>query len=132
MRDAYPGGGGRMARALRASGLPRLWAARYPALAGPLAGARAAAHVSGSLERLPRPYRVGAEVALRVAGLVPARGSAPTTVYNRLTRLPGFGRFLAVTDALALYGALDGAPDGALGGAPDGAPNSALDGDPDT
>ncbi|WP_238783574.1 hypothetical protein [Streptomyces monomycini] len=121
-----------MARALRASGLPHLWAARYPALAGPLAGARAAAHVSGSLERLPRPYRVGAEVALRVAGLVPVPSSGPTAAYDRLARLPGFGRFLAVTDALALYGALDGARDGAPDGARDGAPNSALDGDPDT
>lgn len=119
MSSARARHGSRMARALCASGLPRLWAARYPALAGPLASARAAAHVSGSLERLPRPYRVGAEVALRVAGLVPARSSAPAAGYDRLARLPGFGRFLAVTDALALYGALDGAPDSAGDGEPD-------------
>ncbi|MGW7554466.1 hypothetical protein [Streptomyces rimosus] len=99
--------GGRMARALRASGLPALWADRYPALADPLAGARAAAHVSGSLGRLPVAYRVGAEVALRTSGLVLAMCSATHTAYDRL---PGFGRLLAVTDSLALYGGLDGEP----------------------
>ncbi|KWT58065.1 hypothetical protein ADL21_31335 [Streptomyces albus subsp. albus] len=101
--------GGRMARALRASGLPALWADRYPALADPLVGARAAAHVSGSLGRLPVAYRIAAEVALRAAGL--AIRPLPATKRDRLARLPGFGRLLAVTDSLALYGGLDGEPD---------------------
>ncbi|WP_030679099.1 hypothetical protein [Streptomyces rimosus] len=98
--------GGRMARALRASGLPALWAARYPALAEPLVSARAAAHVSGSLRRLPVVYRVGAEVALRAVGV-----AGRTVPASRCVRLPGFARLLAVTDSLALYGGLDGEPD---------------------
>ncbi|KAA6214955.1 hypothetical protein CP973_38765 [Streptomyces albofaciens JCM 4342] len=108
MSGAHLVDGGRMARALRASGLPALWAARYPALADPLAGARAAAHVSGSLGRLPVLYRVGAEVALRAAGLVTR--PVPAAKCDRLARVPGFGRLLAVTDSLALYGGLDGEP----------------------
>ncbi|MEV5593907.1 hypothetical protein [Streptomyces sp. NPDC052496] len=100
-----------MARALRASGLPRLWAARYPALAEPLVRARAAAHVSGSLARMPAPYRCAAEVALRAGRLALAGCPVPATGYDRLARLPGFGRLLAVTDSLALYGGLDGEPD---------------------
>ncbi|MFH8345120.1 hypothetical protein [Streptomyces sp. NPDC018045] len=100
-----------MARALRASRLPGLWAARHPALAEPLAGARAAEHVSGSLERLPALYRIGAEAALRLSGAVSAGRAVSPAGYDRLARLPGFGRFLAVIDALALYGGLDGEPD---------------------
>ncbi|GCD36118.1 hypothetical protein OEIGOIKO_03873 [Streptomyces chrestomyceticus JCM 4735] len=117
MSGAHAEKGSRMARALRASGLPRRWAARYPALAGPRASARAAAHVSGTLERLPRSYRFGAEIALRIAGLAlrgagpaPAGSSAPAG-HDRLARIPGFGRFLDLVDALALYGALDGERD---------------------
>ncbi|MFD7663158.1 hypothetical protein [Streptomyces sp. NPDC059788] len=112
---AHADDGGRMARALRASGLPALWADRYPALAEPPARARAAAHVVGALKRLPVSYRFGFEVGLRGVGLglrvAAARRLAPAAGYDRLARLPGFGRLLTVVDALALYGGLDGEPD---------------------
>ncbi|MEU2794071.1 hypothetical protein [Streptomyces sp. NPDC007100] len=106
---------GRVGRALRASGLPALWAARYPALADPQVGARAGEHVSGSLGALPGTYRLAAIVGLRVAGLalrVTAAGRPGSAAgYDRLARLPFAARLLAVTDSLALYGGLDGGPD---------------------
>ncbi|MFH9420079.1 hypothetical protein [Streptomyces sp. NPDC017529] len=105
----------RVGRALRASGLPALWAARYPALADARAGARASEHVCGSLGALPGAYRLAAIVALRVIGLAlrvtAPRRSGPAAGYDRLARLPFAARFLAVTDSLALYGGLDGEPD---------------------
>ncbi|OKH99726.1 hypothetical protein A6A06_21835 [Streptomyces sp. CB02923] len=112
MNGPQTDGGGAAGRALRASGLPALWAARYPALAGPKAQARAAAHVCGSLEALPGPYRLGAIAVLRTAGLAlritAARRSRPAAGCDRLLRVPGFSRILTITDSLALYGGLDG------------------------
>ncbi|MBZ4016231.1 hypothetical protein [Streptomyces purpurogeneiscleroticus] len=113
-------------RALSASGLPAVWAARHPVLRDRAVRERATAHVAGSLRVQPRPYRIAAGLALRLLPLAfllvtgrwvtvagpeaLARGSV------RLARLPGCALLLRSAEALALYGGLDGGPDRLVAG----------------
>ncbi|MEV0600275.1 hypothetical protein AB0I82_13385 [Streptomyces sp. NPDC050315] len=122
MRAAAP-----LERALSASGLPAVWAARHPVLREAAALERAAAHVTGSLRAQPRPYRIAAGLALRLLPLafvlvtgrwVPLAGpEALVRGSERLARLPGCGLLLRSAEALALYGGLDGGPDRLVAGA---------------
>ncbi|GCD92772.1 hypothetical protein [Embleya hyalina] len=108
----------RTTRALRASGLARVWAVRYPPLREPEAAALAGGHVAGSLAALAPPYRAAFGVLLR---LVPAafrlvtgrrlEVASPEVLAagaGRLERLPVLGTVVRTTGTLACYGALDG------------------------
>lgn len=108
----------RTSRALRASGLARVWAVRYPPLREPKAAALADEHVAGSLAALAPPYRAVFGVLLRlvpsVFRLVTGRRldlASPDVLSAgaaRLERLPVLGTVMRTTGALACYGALDG------------------------
>ncbi|MFE5325119.1 hypothetical protein ACFRCG_01675 [Embleya sp. NPDC056575] len=108
----------RTSRALRASGLARVWAVRYPPLREPKAAVLADEHVAGSLAALAPPYRAAFGVLLRlvpsVFRLVTGRrldlASAEVLSVGaaRLERLPVLGTVMRTTGALACYGALDG------------------------
>ncbi|OPC77353.1 hypothetical protein B4N89_43325 [Embleya scabrispora] len=108
----------RTSRALRASGLTRVWAVRYPPLREPEAAAPAARHVAGSLAATAPPYRAAFIVVLR---LVPAAfrlvtgrrldAASPNVLSAgaaRLERLPVLGTVVRTIGALACHGALDG------------------------
>ncbi|MFC6063265.1 hypothetical protein [Streptomyces ochraceiscleroticus] len=129
---------GALERALSASGLPAVWAARHPVLRDRAVRERALAHVTGSLRVQPRPYRIAAGLALRLLPLafllVTGRWATlagPAALANgsaRLARLPGVALLLRSAEALALYGGLDGGPDRLVAGAgappPDSPPKS--------
>lgn len=106
---------------LRVSGLPQVWALRYPALRYPGASAAATAHVIDSLNTMASPCRLGFGLLLR---LLPAafmlvtghriRSANPEVLQRGIARLgllPGVARLLRIFDALALYGGLDGVAD---------------------
>ena len=107
------------ARALRRSGLPQMWAVRYPALRGPAASSAAVAHVVGAVNTMAPPYRIGVGVLLHMLPTAfmlatghRARSATPEVLergVTRLSRLPGVAPVLRVLDVLALYGGLDGA-----------------------
>ncbi|MET8544264.1 hypothetical protein ABZW03_27025 [Kitasatospora sp. NPDC004799] len=106
------------ASALRASGLPRCWAAEFAPLRSRPALREAVRHTAESLDRAPAVQRWGVSAALRlfpvaflaVAGRFPGNAS-PSRLRAGLARLrgvPGYADVLRATTALALYGALDG------------------------
>ncbi|MFI8997522.1 hypothetical protein [Streptomyces sp. NPDC053542] len=107
-------------RALSASGLPAVWAARHPVLRDRAVRERAVAHVTGSLRVQPRVCRIAAGLALRLVPLafllVTGRWvtlAGPAALANgsaRLARMPGVALLLRSAEALALYGGLDGGP----------------------
>ncbi|WP_030608944.1 hypothetical protein [Streptomyces sclerotialus] len=114
-------------RALTASGLPAVWAARHPVLRDRAVLARATAHVAGSLRAGPRPYLAAARLVLRLVPLAfllatgrrVTRCDGESLAYGseRLARLRGVGPLLRAAEALALYGGLDGGPDRLVPGA---------------
>ncbi|MER7394586.1 hypothetical protein ABT381_03585 [Streptomyces sp. NPDC000151] len=118
---------GTVERALSASGLPAVWAARHPVLREAEALERAAAHVTGSLRVQPRAYRIAAGLALRLLPLAfllvtgrwvtMAGPDALVCGSERLARLPGCALLLRSVETLALYGGLDGRPDRLVAGA---------------
>ncbi|MED7950205.1 hypothetical protein [Streptomyces sp. BE303] len=111
--------------ALTASGLPAFWAHRYACLRDPAAAAAAQDHVRHTVALLPLPYRLGYSVVLRaVPTLVRCAGghdlrrapaAADHAAMARLGRLPGVAEVIRASTALALYGALDGAPQRSAG-----------------
>ncbi|WP_331771479.1 hypothetical protein OG948_48695 (plasmid) [Embleya sp. NBC_00888] len=110
----------RAARALRAGGLERVWAARYPPLREPDAAEAARTHVVGSVAALSPPYRGAFTLALRMVPLcfrlVTGRrlAGAPAQVLlvgaTRLERVPLVGTVVRASGTLACYGGLDGLP----------------------
>ncbi|MFF7725293.1 hypothetical protein [Streptomyces sp. NPDC008001] len=108
--------------ALRASGLRSYWLRQYACLRTPQARTAAEAHVTGTLNTLPQPYRSGYALTLRLLPaaffLVSGRGIRKASAaegrrgMQRLAALPvpGFADVVRASTALALLGALDGPP----------------------
>ncbi|MGK5548889.1 hypothetical protein ACSNOH_29785 [Streptomyces sp. URMC 127] len=109
-----------MRAALRASGLRSYWLRQYACLHTAQARTAAEAHVTGTLNTLPLPYRAAYALTLRLLPaaflLVSGRGLRKATAaegrrgMQRLAALPGFGDVVRASTALALLGALDGVP----------------------
>lgn len=104
--------------ALLRSGLPRLWAARFPRFRDEAVRAAAVEHVAGTLGTLSLPYRLAMKLLL---GLVPVAFAVLTrrrlgtagpeqlvAGAHRLARVPVFAELFRATDTLAWYGGLDG------------------------
>lgn len=102
---------------LRRSGLPRLWAARFPRFRDDAVRAAAVEHVAGTLGTLSFPYQLAMKLLL---GLVPVTFAVLTrrrlgaagwellaTGAHRLARVPAFAELFRITDTLAWYGGLD-------------------------
>ncbi|WP_424888478.1 hypothetical protein [Streptomyces sp. XH2] len=109
-----------MRGALRASGLRSYWLRQYGCLRTLQARTAAEAHVTGTLNTLPLPYRAAYALTLRLLPaaflLVSGRGLRKASAaegrrgMRRLAALPGFGDVVRASTALALLGALDGRP----------------------